>query len=170
MLVNKLDNVMDKIEEILCTVFTCVMSLAILIQVVNRNTIKLPFPWGEELARYCMVWLTMIGISAGVKKGSHIGVDALVNLLPAGAQRGIRILTSVLVTVIYGYMTVLAVQITIGIQETGQVSPAMGVPMFIIYSGLIVGMAFSTIRSIQVTAGLISGKEPVTEEVGGDFL
>lgn len=167
---NKLDNVMDKVEETLCTVLTCVMSLAILVQVVNRNTIKLPFPWGEELARYCMVWLTMVGISAGVKKGSHIGVDALINVLPAGAKRGIQILTNILVTVIYGYMTVLAVQITMGIQETGQVSPAMGVPMFIIYSGLIVGMAFSTIRSIQVTAKLAAGKEPAAENAGGDLL
>ena len=53
----------------------------------------------------------------------------------------------------------LSVQITLGIRETHQVSPAMQVPMYIVYAGLIVGMLFSTLRSIQVTVDCISHKE-----------
>ena len=58
----KLDSLLDKIEGTLCTLFACVMAVAILFQVINRNTFQLPFTWGEELARYCMVWLMFIGI------------------------------------------------------------------------------------------------------------
>ena len=105
----KLDSILDKIEEILCTLFVMVMAFAILIQVINRNTVQLSFTWGEELARYCMVWLTFIGISAGVKQGSHIGVDALLNALPANVQKGFRIVVSLIVTGLYLYMTVLSV-------------------------------------------------------------
>ncbi len=167
----KLDSILDRIEEILCTLFVMVMAFAILIQVINRNTVQLPFTWGEELARYCMVWLTFIGISAGVKQGSHIGVDALVNVLPAGVRKGLRILTSILVTGLYLYMTILSVEITLGIRETGQVSPAMQAPMYIVYAGLIVGMFLSTLRSIQVTAGVIFGAAGVDENTsGGDVL
>lgn len=154
----KLDLILDKIEDILCTLFACVMAVSVLIQVVNRNTVQIPIIWCEELARYCMVWLIFIGISAGVKKGSHIGVDALVNLLPEKVRRTVKIAVSCLVTVLYGYLTVLSVEITAGIRETGQVSPAMQIPMYIVYSGLIVGMFMSTLRSVQVTADMISGK------------
>lgn len=87
----KLDFILDKIEQILCTVLATVMAVSILIQVINRNTVQLPLVWCEELARYCMVWLIFVGISAGVKKGSHIGVDALVNILPAGVKRVVNI-------------------------------------------------------------------------------
>lgn len=167
----KLNFILDKVEEILCTLFVMVMAFAILVQVINRNTVQLPFTWGEELARYCMVWLTFIGISAGVKQGSHIGVDALMNLLPAGIQKGFRILTSILVTGIYLYMTILSVEITLGIRETRQVSPAMQVPMYIVYAGLIVGMFLSTLRSIQVTAGVINGIAGADKNTsGGDVL
>ena len=155
----RLDSLLDKIEGTLCTLFACVMAVAILFQVINRNTLQLPFTWGAELARYCMVWLMFIGISVGVKKGAHIGVDALVNLLPAKIRRMIQVVSNLLVTVIYLYLTVLSVQITLGIRETHQVSPAMQVPMYIVYAGLIVGMLFSTLRSIQVTVDCISHKE-----------
>lgn len=167
----KLDSILDKIEELLCTLFVMVMAFAILIQVINRNTVQLPFTWGEELARYCMVWLTFIGISAGVKQGSHIGVDALVNMLPAGVRRGFRILTSLLVTGIYLYMTILSVEITLGIRETRQVSPAMQVPMYIVYAGLIAGMFLSTLRSVQVTAKVMTGGTKADEHTsGGEVL
>lgn len=154
----KLDFILDKIEDILFTLFAAIMAFAILIQVINRNTIQIPFTWGEELARYCMIWLTFIGISAGVKKGSHIGVDAIINALPKNIQKILRIIIDVIVTCIYFYLTVLSIQITLGIRETKQVSPAMQVPMFIIYSALIVGMLFSTLRSIKITAEHISDK------------
>lgn len=167
----KLDSILDKIEEILCTLFVMVMAFAILIQVINRNTVQLSFTWGEELARYCMVWLTFIGISAGVKQGSHIGVDALLNVLPANVQKGFRILVSLIVTGLYLYMTVLSVEITLGIRETRQVSPAMQVPMYIVYAGLIVGMFMSTLRSLQATADVLMDTAETDEKMsGGDAL
>ncbi len=172
--VKKLDFLMDKVEEILCTLFLAVMAVAILVQVINRNTLELPFTWGEELARYCMVWLTCIGISAGVKQGSHIGVDALVDMLPAGAKKWLRVVTNVIVTGIYFYMMILSVEITLGIRETRQVSPAMQIPMYIIYSGLIVGMLLSTVRSIQVTIESVRMKPETHSDgeytSGGDIL
>lgn len=159
----KLDFILDKIEQILCTVLATVMAVSILIQVINRNTVQLPLVWCEELARYCMVWLIFVGISAGVKKGSHIGVDALVNILPAGVKRVVNIFTNVLVTGLYGYLTFLSVEITLGIRETGQVSPAMQIPMYLIYAGLIVGLAMSTLRSLQITLDVIRQTEKTVE-------
>lgn len=159
----KLDFVLDKIEEILCTVLACVMAVSILIQVINRNTVQLPLVWCEELARYCMVWLIFVGISAGVKKGAHIGVDALVNILPKNIRKIVNVVTNVLVTGLYGYLTLLSADITLGIRETGQVSPAMQIPMYLIYGGLIVGMLMSTIRSVQVTMNALKEGNEFTE-------
>ena len=159
----KLDFVLDKIEEILCTVLACVMAVSILIQVINRNTVQLPLVWCEELARYCMVWLIFVGISAGVKKGAHIGVDALVNILPKNIRKIVNVVTNVLVTGLYGYLTLLSAEITLGIRETGQVSPAMQIPMYLIYGGLIVGMLMSTIRSVQVTMNALKEGNEFTE-------
>ena len=159
----KLDFVLDKIEDILCTVLACVMAVSILIQVINRNTVQLPLVWCEELARYCMVWLIFVGISAGVKKGAHIGVDALVNILPKNIRKIVNVVTNVLVTGLYGYLTLLSADITLGIRETGQVSPAMQIPMYLIYGGLIVGMLMSTSRSVQVTMKALKDGNEFTE-------
>ena len=163
-----LNNILDKIEDILCTVFACVMAVSILIQVVNRNTVRIPASWCEELARYCMVWLIFVGISAGVKQGSHIGVDALVNAFPENTGKIIKKITSILATVMYAVLTVLSIMITAGIRETGQVSPAMRIPMYIVYAGLIVGLFMSTLRSLQTNIKVLSQNDGSKNNVPND--
>lgn len=54
-------------------------------------------------------------------------------------------------------------EITLGIRETGQVSPAMQIPMYLIYAGLIVGLAMSTLRSLQITLDVIRQTEKTVE-------
>lgn len=159
-----LDSVLDKFEGFMCTVLASVMAVSILVQVINRNTVQASLPWCEELARYCMVWLTMIGISAGVKKGSHIGVDAVVNAMPAGVQRFIRILSSCFVTFMYVVLAILSIMITVGIKETGQVSAAMQVPMYLIYAAMIVGFFMSALRSLMKNIELIKGAPSTDDE------
>lgn len=160
----KLDSIMDHIEGFLCTLFATVMAFAILFQVLNRNFFNLPYTWGEELARYCMVWAVFIGISAGIKSGAHIGVDVLLNALSEKARKAVKTFAMILTTVIYAYLFVLSVQITLGIHQTGQLSAAMKLPMYIVYCALVVGMLFSTVRSAMVTYDYIAGKNDGNEE------
>ncbi|MDR3073736.1 MAG: TRAP transporter small permease subunit, partial [Deltaproteobacteria bacterium] len=70
---NRLDHLIDKLEEYVCFVTLAIMSIAVLLQIINRSFLGRPFPYGEELARYMMVWATMFGTSAGVKIGAHVG-------------------------------------------------------------------------------------------------
>jgi len=47
------------------------------LQNISRFVLRDSLSWSEELARYLMVWATFIGASIGVKRGSHVGVEAL---------------------------------------------------------------------------------------------
>ena len=116
-----------------------VMICVTLAQVIFRYVIAAPLPWSEEMARYCFVWIVFLGGAVGLARGIHLGVDLIVNLLPPRVQRGLDVLTSLLIgafaaTVIYASIPVLNMNMF-------QRSPALGVQMSWIYMAIPVSMA-----------------------------
>ena len=47
--------------------------------------------WAQELCIYMFIWMAKFGAAYGVRTGIHVGVDVLVNILPAGSRR--RVIT-----------------------------------------------------------------------------
>jgi len=74
-------------EENLIAFFLGVMTLVTFIQVVARYVFQSGIFWALELTVFCFAWLVLLGMSYGVKKTSHLGVDALLNILPPAVQR-----------------------------------------------------------------------------------
>src|SRR5207247_6286794 len=62
-------------------VITVLMGLLIVpvtLQVVSRYTILIPrYIWTEEVARFCFVWIIMVGAMIAVRDGTHFDVDVL---------------------------------------------------------------------------------------------
>lgn len=151
----KLDAVLDSLEKWMIFIFMFVMFALIVMQVLFRHFLKIPLPWAEEMARYCMIWATFIGIGAGVKAKAHVGVEGLVNLFPEKPRRAVNAAAAVIAVILYAVLFVLAAYLTMSIAGTGQTSPAMRCPMWLAYLALPVGLFMSVIRGLQITAGLI---------------
>jgi len=65
-------------------------------QVVLRYVFNNSIDWAEETARLLFVWTIFIAIPLGVRGGVHIGVNMLVQTLPAALQRGLHRVTALL--------------------------------------------------------------------------
>ncbi len=63
------------------------MTLLTFAQVVARYVFNYSFVWALELTGVLFASLIFIGMSYGVRVGSHIGVDALVRALRPGPAR-----------------------------------------------------------------------------------
>lgn len=86
-----------------------------------------PLLWTEEVARYLMIWIALVGASVCIRHGEHVRVEMLVKKLP----RSLRRLADWLVALaILGFLGVL---VWVGGQfawdARTQVSPALGIPM-----------------------------------------
>ena len=141
---------LDRIEEYAVTLFLSLMTIIVFAQVVCRFVLKSSLPWSEELARYLLVWTTFIGASMGVKMGAHIGVEAFVLMLPQRFRKIVSIITYVLCGFFTAVVCVFSIQIIMTQMSTGQVSPAMKVPMWVVYSAIPIGTALMTFRYLQV--------------------
>lgn len=139
----------DHIEEVLLVVFSFTMVFIIALQVFMRFVLSSSLSWSEELARYCFIWMVYIGISYGVKQQRHLKVDAALLLLKNKGQLVLNIVANLLflsftlVIIYYGYL------IAERLLAFGQTSPALHIPMGLIYMATPIGMGLTAFRIIQ---------------------
>lgn len=77
----------DKIEETVIAVLLGLMTLVTFANVIARFFFNSNILWALELTVFMFAWLVLLGASYAVKKHSHLGVDAIVNLLGPAARR-----------------------------------------------------------------------------------
>ena len=140
----------DNFEKTICILLMSSMTSIIFLQFVMRRVFNNSLPWSEELARYLFIWLIYIGISYGAKMKSHIKLELAVVKLPAKIQPFFVILAELLflgfaLFIVYFSWEVVQRQIFLG-----QTSPAMRLPMSVVYAAPMVGFFLASIRQIQV--------------------
>ncbi|REJ08826.1 TRAP transporter small permease [Halobacillus trueperi] len=137
-----------RFEEVLLVIFSTIMVSVIFLQVAMRvsgNSLS----WSEELGRYCFIWLVYIGISYGVKKQRHIKVDVMLLLLKGKAKLLLAIIANLLFLVFSLYVVVNGYSIASQLLSFGQQSPALHIPMGLVYMATPVGFALTAIRLVQ---------------------
>jgi TRAP-type C4-dicarboxylate transport system permease small subunit len=85
--------ILERYYQLLKTVLTVLMGLIIIpvaLQILSRYTGLIPrYIWTEEVARFCFVWIIMIGSMIAVRDSTHFDVDLLPNPKTKRAE-GIR--------------------------------------------------------------------------------
>ena len=77
----------DRIEETLIAGILGTMALITFANVVARYGFNNNILWALELTVFLFGWLVLLGASYAVKKGSHLGVDIIINILAPEARR-----------------------------------------------------------------------------------
>lgn len=156
-------NLNEHFEEYLMGAFLIGISCVMFIQIIMRF-IGNSLAWAEELCRYFYIWSVFLSISFTIRKNSILRVDLLLSLLPKKLQRVVEIMLQFITIVVFtflGYYSVLTVK---GVKESLQTSPAMEIPMYLVYSIIPIGFFLVSIRSIQQIY-LISTDKLIKEEI-----
>ena len=139
----------DYLELYLCIFLMSAMTIILFVQVVMRYVLQSSLSWSEELARYLFVWLIYLGISYGAKIMKHIKIDAAIGLFP----RALRPYVAIIGDLIFLGFAVYVCYLSYGLVQKqimiGQVSPAMSMPMWILYAAPLVGFALVAFREVQ---------------------
>ena len=77
----------DTIEETLIAVILGAMTVITFANVIARYFFNSNILWALEATVFLFGWLVLLGASYAVKKSAHLGVDAIVNILPPPARR-----------------------------------------------------------------------------------
>jgi TRAP-type C4-dicarboxylate transport system permease small subunit len=89
-----------KILQVLVTVLMGLMIVPVSLQIFSRYTGFIPrYIWTEEAARFCFIWIILLGATIAVREGTHFEVDVLPNPKSARSEAIMRL-------VVYAFMLI----------------------------------------------------------------
>lgn len=83
----------DRIEEALIAILLGLMTIITFANVVARYAFNSNILWALELTVFLFGWLVLLGASYAVKKNVHLGVDAIIVLLPQRVRRTLGLIS-----------------------------------------------------------------------------
>jgi len=150
--------IINSIEESIIAILLATMTLLVFFEVVLRFGFGIGLMWSQELTLTISAWMVLFGVSYGIKVGSHIGVDALVKIMPPTTRRiisGISVIACLVYCSLFikGAWVYLSKMHLIGIELED-----MPIPKWIAHSILLIGMILIAIRLLILLWNIFIGK------------
>ena len=125
-----------------------VATVAMFSQVVSRYVFNNSLVWTEEISRYFIVLMAFMGISYGIKNTAHLRMDIIENLAPI-MKKPLEIVSDAFFTAFCIYMIGPSFETVQSVYTGGSMSPAMGIPFYIVYMPLLIAFALGLLRMFQ---------------------
>ncbi len=106
--------------------------------------------WADEASRYLMIWLAFAGIGLGFKKNAHLGISFFINRLPRLGQKVFYYIRAIIIILFGGLVTHFTFLLIMSQINNGQLSPALGIPMWLVYLAVLFGSVMMIIRTLQL--------------------
>ena len=133
-------------------------------QVISRYVFASPSSWTEEVARFLMIWVGLLGAAYAFRTRVHLGLDILPQKLTGRSAQILRLFT-MMVVVLFS-VTVLIIgggRLVAMTWELRQYSAVLGLPIAFVYSVIpLAGMLIC----VYAIAGGIDERVAQTESLG----
>lgn len=139
----------DNLEEFLMVMFLLAMTLIMGIQVFSRYALGMSLSWSEELTRYLFIWSGFLSVSYCSKKCLSIKIEQFVAIFPRRGRAVFKVVNHTFELIFFFYMIPFAFAYLMSAVESGQVSPACGIPMYYIQAAPLVSFVLVAFRILQ---------------------
>ncbi|MCF6096316.1 TRAP transporter small permease [Thermovorax subterraneus] len=139
----------DHFEEYVLSILLALIACVMMLQVIMRYVFNSSLSWAEELSRYAFVWSAFLSIGYTIKEKTILKVDTFIGILPKTLKKIARILVVCVNIAFFVFLFINSVPVVEKIMLSKQISPAMGIPMYAIYSATVVGFLLAAARSLQ---------------------
>ena len=123
-----------------------VLVLDVWIGVIDRYLFHWQLPWPEVVARYLMIWMALLAISAGIARREHIGLTVLTSRVPAQLRRpmavGVECITLVM------FLTIAWYGLDFADKGARKFAHIFGMSLYWPYMALPVAMGIAAVQSI----------------------
>lgn len=179
----KLSRIVDRLEEDFIAILLGLMVLITFSQVIARYIFNSGWGSALELTQVLFAWLILFGMSYGVKRGIHLGVDILIRKFSKPVFKACT-LFGALACIVYGITFISAEWISLFGFESGKggawkywklfydtgfgmeaialpefiYGPDERLPRWVAYLMLPVGLALFVFRCVQALYAIVTGK------------
>ncbi|WP_396635748.1 TRAP transporter small permease [Maribacter sp. R77961] len=131
----QLRKTIDKVLANFLVIIMAVMVLNVLWQVASRFILGSPSSFTDELARYLMIWVGILGAAYISGRNMHVAIDVLPTRLSQPTQKRLMFIVRILIILFCLLAMVIGGSRLVYITYVlGQNSPALQVPLAVVYA------------------------------------
>lgn len=150
--------ILDRLEEWIISLMLLAMTGLTFVQVVMRYVFNSGLTWAMELTTVFFAVMIFVGVSYGVRVGSHIGVDALVKLLSPGKRKFFGVLAVLLCLTYVGFIMTGSMEYVLKMKQVGIELEDMPIERWWVLAVMPLGMALTGFRFLQILYDLLTGR------------
>ena len=138
---------LDRLLEVVCCLVLAMMVAVSCWQVISRYIVGQPSTITEELLRFSLVWISMLGMAYVAGKQQHISLTILVDKVSAQV-RNVWMIILQLTFMAFSIWILIIGGLKISAISMLQISPALGIPMGQVYYALPIAGVLIIIYSV----------------------
>lgn len=156
--------VLDNFEEYILVITLALMTVITVMNVISRKFLDASWAFTEELTTNMFILNTLLGAAVGAKRGTHMGLSVLTDLLPRKFEKYVKLITTIVAVFFCGVLLKYGVDMVMSEIASGQTTPALGWPEWIFGLSIPVGAFLMLVRFIQY--GVLGFKKGQKQEEG----
>lgn len=154
--------VLNKLISTVLAILMAGMVVGCFWQVVTRFVLHNPSKYTEELLRYMLIWLTMMGVPYAYSLDRHLSINFLTKNFQPRNEIWMKLVIEVIVMLLSVFIMI-AGGVMVTMNAAGQISPAMKIPMQLYYicvpiSGCLL-VVYGAERMMKFAKALKEGKK-----------
>lgn len=134
MIIDRIKTLVDRTIAAFSVAVMIALVVCVVWQVFSRYVLNQPSTMTDELARYLMIWVGLLGAAYTVGAQRHLSIDLFAMMLKGPKQALLNIVINVLIFLFAGLVIVTGgLKLIDKTLATSQVSAAMQIPMGYVY-------------------------------------
>lgn len=114
-----------------------VMTIDVLWGVFTRYAMGAQASWSEELARFLLIWIGILGAAYASGQNMHLAIDLVSPKLSSQANKRLNLfIRGLIIFFAFTVLVIGGIRLIYISQVLGQLSPALQVPMSIVYAAV----------------------------------
>ena len=143
----------EYLEEFLMISLLIAMTVIMGIQVFSRYIIGVSLSWTEEITRYLFIWSAFLSVSLCTKKCISIKIDQFIKMFPKRGKALFKVLNLTIEFIFFVYLIPFSYFYLKATIESGQISPACGIPMYYVQSAPFFCFILTALRIVERLVG-----------------
>lgn len=142
----RLDRLLERFERGVLTAGILLMAAISIANVGARNLLGESLTFAEELNQVLVVLITFLGIGYGVRHARHIRMSAMYDQLQGRARKALMVVTALGTGLLLLLLAWYAGHYVADVHRIGSVTPALRIPLYLVYLWVPVGFAIGGIQ------------------------
>ncbi|MFN2382425.1 MAG: TRAP transporter small permease [Guyparkeria sp.] len=155
----RVDWLIGWIENIILSGAILLMAALNIGNVLGDNLLRQGLDFAGEINQALLVIITFVGVAKAARHGRNIRMSAIYDQLKGPWRKAANIVITTGSAVVMFYLTYYAVIYEMQVRSIGQATPSLGIPIWILYVFVPIGLFMTGLQYTLTTARNLSSKE-----------